>query len=77
MSEMSDLEKEYTNSNEYKLEQSFIRLKAAVEALYYSAYWASDRLSEEQENALWIELRDAAGFEPGQTIVHLGPSHFA
>jgi hypothetical protein len=74
---MSALEEEYENSNEFKLTQEITRLKAAVEAIYYGAYWASDRLSTEQEDALWKELRDAAGLQPGQTAVRLGPSHFA
>ncbi len=55
----------------------FEKLKQAVEALYYGAYWASDRLEPQQENKLWEAVRDAAELEPGQTGKRLGPSHFA
>lgn len=47
------------------------RIKVAVEALYFAAYWTPDRECEAQ--ALWTELRDAAGIEPGQTGDKLGP----
>lgn len=43
------------------------RLLAAVEAVYYSARWTSDRLDAVAEGNLWTELRDAAGFEPGSS----------
>ena len=57
-------------------EKETARLKAAVEALYYGAYWASDRLPLEKETELWTELRDAAKLEKGQTSVRLGPAHW-
>lgn len=40
------------------------RLLNAVRAVYYSAHWTPDR--EVDAEALWTELRDAAGFEPGK-----------
>lgn len=57
--------------------EKFTPLKQAVEALYYAAYWASDRLSSEEEKALWTAVRDAAGLAPGDSFLHLGPSKFA
>jgi hypothetical protein len=38
-------------------------LKRAAAALYYAAHWKPDRLVDEAK--LWSDLRDAAGFEPG------------
>lgn len=42
---------------------SFPNLRDAVRVLYYSAVWHADRPVDEQ--ALWIAVRDAAGFKPG------------
>lgn len=42
----------------------FARLRAAVSAIYYAAHWSPDR-HVDNESALWAELRDAAGLEPG------------
>jgi hypothetical protein len=39
-------------------------LRNAVEALYYAAVWHADRRVDEQ--ALWMTVRDAAGFRPGR-----------
>ena len=51
------------------------RLVEAVRAIYYSACWHPDR-TVDGENAMWTELRDAAGFAPGQspTPVPLPPT---
>lgn len=42
-------------------------LLEAVRKLYYSAAWSSDRLPEAEEQKLWTAVRDAAGFEPGNS----------
>ena len=42
-------------------------LLEAVRNLYYAAVWTSDRLSTEEEAALWVAVRDAAGFAPGSS----------
>lgn len=47
------------------------KLRRAVEALYFSAYWHPDRKVDEA--ALWTAVRDAAGIVPGQTASMLGP----
>ena len=49
------------------VEQRLQRLTEAVRNLYYSACWESDRLSEVKEAELWTEVRDAAGFQPGNS----------
>lgn len=41
------------------------KLLVAVEGVYYSAVWSADRPVDEA--FLWKELRDAAGFVPGQS----------
>lgn len=48
------------------------RLRAAVDAIYYAAYWKEDRLCDAE--GLWSELRDAAKLRRGQTADRLGPS---
>jgi hypothetical protein len=45
------------------IEGTLTNLRNAVRALYYSAVWHADRPVDEQ--ALWIAVRDAAGFKPG------------
>lgn len=40
-------------------------LLAAVRSLYYAAVWHADRPVDEQ--ALWVAVRDAAGFKPGKS----------
>ena len=39
-------------------------VKAAF-ALYFAGNWTTDELSEEQEERLWGNLRDALGIPPG------------
>jgi hypothetical protein len=39
------------------------RLREAAKALYYAAHWTPDR--DVDAVKLWTDLRDAAGFEPG------------
>lgn len=51
-------------------------LQIAIEALYYSAYWASDRLSPEEEQKLWVAVRDAAQLPAGESLARIGPSKF-
>lgn len=51
------------------MEDKFEKLRAAVEQLYYAALWKADR--EVDEAALWEAVRDAAGFEPGQSSARL------
>lgn len=46
-----------------KLKADLARVRAAARALYYAAHWKADR--PVNETALWEELRDACGFEPG------------
>jgi hypothetical protein len=46
------------------------RLMRAIQALYYSAHWYPDRVID--ADALWTELRDAAGLTPGRSIEILG-----
>lgn len=41
------------------------QLVEAVRALYYAAVWTADRTVDAA--ALWTAVRDAAGFEPGQS----------
>lgn len=57
---------------EIHLEGELAKAKAALETLvakvanvYYAAAWSADR--EVDEATLWTELRDAAGFEPGNS----------
>lgn len=40
-------------------------LRKAVEKLYYAAVWHADRPVDEV--ALWVAVRDAAGFKPGKS----------
>ena len=49
----------------------FERLSKAASALYYAAHWKADRDCE--ADALWKELRDAAGMAPGLSASRLGP----
>lgn len=49
----------------------FEKLKAAIEALYYAAYWRPDRDCDAV--SLWAAVRDAAELPPGQTENRLGP----
>lgn len=51
-------------------DQQFHHLVNAVYALYYSAYWKADR--DVNENRLWADVRDAAGFTPGLSLARLG-----
>jgi hypothetical protein len=37
-------------------------LLKAVENLYYNAHWTSDRLSEEEEKQIWLDIKEAANF---------------
>jgi hypothetical protein len=46
----------------------FERLAAAARAVYYAAYWKPDR-EVPLADAMWEELRDAAGFEKGHSPV--------
>ena len=46
------------------------RLARSIRALYYAAHWYPDRVVDAE--ALWTELRDAAGIPPGKTIEILG-----
>jgi hypothetical protein len=50
---------------EYVNENDGGALLAAVTALYYAAVWTADRPVD--ATALWTAVRDAAGFEPGQS----------
>lgn len=50
-------------------------LRAAVLALYYSAYWHPDRPVDEA--ALWTAVRDAAGIAHGKTAEKLGSDRTA
>lgn len=49
----------------------FERLRAAVERLYFAAYWSPDRVCDAY--TLWADVRAAAGIKPGQSIDVLGP----
>lgn len=51
-------------------DNSFRRLRNAVEALYYAAYWSPDRPCD--ASALWTAVREAAGLPPGQSHERLG-----
>jgi hypothetical protein len=54
--------------NEYiALRETHVRLLQAVRAVYYVGTWHCDELEYANEEALWEQLRDAAGFEPGGT----------
>lgn len=55
--------------------EDYDRLVDVVQRLYYAAYWSADRAIEgvEYESELWVELRDAAGIQPGMTREVLGP----
>lgn len=46
-------------------EKKLTALTAAVSALYYAGVWHCDRPVDEV--ALWTAVRDAAGFEPGNS----------
>lgn len=48
----------------------FTKLREAVKALYYAAYWHADR--DVDEPALWTAVRDAACLPPGESKIHLG-----
>ena len=39
----------------------------SVRDIYYSACWSSDRLDSATEQRMWTRLRDAAGFEKGNS----------
>jgi hypothetical protein len=45
--------------------EQFLSLRLTAKALYMAARWKSDRLSDDEEIALWTALRDALGLEPG------------
>lgn len=45
--------------------RQYLDLLSAVQRVYYSAVWTADRDVNEQE--MWTELRDAAGFIPGNS----------
>lgn len=53
-------------------EEKYRELSAAVEALYYAAYWRPDRECEAIK--LWEGVRDAAGIPAGQSYDRLGPA---
>lgn len=46
-------------------EVSVVRLMRAAANLYFAAHWTPDRPCD--ADALWTELRDAAGLEPGHS----------
>lgn len=50
---------------DYSLRAKYERLQAAVVSIYTAAHWTADRPVD--EGALWTELRDAAGIEPGKS----------
>jgi hypothetical protein len=43
----------------------FLKLYPAVKKLYYAAYWYPDRPCKAKQ--LWEDVRDAAGFQPGDS----------
>jgi hypothetical protein len=49
---------------------NYRQLREAVEKLYYAAVWHADRPVDER--ALWIAVRDAAGFAPGKSPREIG-----
>ncbi len=51
--------------------EKYEKLQEALKELYYSAHWIPDRNVDDYK--LWTAVRDAAGFEPGQTEKILGP----
>lgn len=51
-------------------EEKYTELRAAVEALYYAAYWRPDRDCDAVK--LWESVRDAAGLPAGQSFERLG-----
>ena len=53
------------------LERKCMRMRLAIHAAYYAAWWIPDR--ECQAAMLWTELRDAAGIPPGKALEKLGP----
>lgn len=53
------------------LEERYLRLLDAVDAIYHAAYWHPDRVVK-NEIQLWEELRDAAGITPGSSSALLG-----
>lgn len=50
-------------------ESQLTLLRSAVKDLYYAAVWHADRPVDEQ--ALWVAVRDAAGFKPGKSPVSI------
>ena len=51
-------------------ERKLNRLRSAVSAIYYAAFWYPDR-PVLHETTLWVTLRDAAGFPKGKTPTRL------
>lgn len=45
--------------------EQYYALRRAVSDLYYAGVWKCDRPVDEA--ALWIAVRDAAGFKPGES----------
>jgi hypothetical protein len=52
------------------MDDEYLELRAAVKRLYYAAYWTPDRPCDEVK--LWEDVREAAGFTPGETRKRLG-----
>ena len=50
---------------EKSFEQKYNELRDAVEKLYYAANWSADRPCDGVK--LWTDVRDAAGFAPGNS----------
>ena len=48
-----------------ELERKMKRIINAVSSIYYGAHWTPDRPVDETH--LWTELRDACGFNPGNS----------
>lgn len=55
-----------------RLARSYLELLVAVQEVYYGAVWIADRPVDEKQ--LWENLRDKAGFIPGNspTITEFG-----
>ena len=45
--------------------EGLVRLREAVARLYYAAHWTADRPVDAIK--LWEDVRDAAGFPPGES----------
>jgi hypothetical protein len=64
---------EDVRANRYDTDDRFWKLREAVRNVYYGAFWTqqgpatgrNQELPEDEAVRLWTELRDAAGFEPG------------